>query len=107
MNQTEFTDHIQTVLNKVAELVRNKNTRYSDDADAFSNLELCENAGVCSVERGIMVRMFDKMGRISNLLGETYSHSEIDVEESITDSLMDLIGYAAILVVYRKSKELD
>lgn len=105
MNQTEFTDHIHTVFNRVTELVRNKNTGYSDDANAFSNLELCENAGVCSVERGIMVRMFDKMGRISNLLGEASSH--LEVEESITDSLMDLIGYAAILIVYRKSRELD
>lgn len=105
MNQTEFTDHIQTVFNKVTELVRNKNTGYSDDANAFSNLELCENAGVCSVERGIMVRMFDKMGRVSNLLGEASTH--LKVEESITDSLMDLIGYAAILIVYRKSRELD
>lgn len=105
MNQTEFTDHIQTVFNRVTELVRNKNTSYSDDANAFSNLKLCENAGVCSVERGIMVRMFDKMGRISNLLGEV--SSQLEVEESITDSLMDLIGYAAILIVYRKSGELD
>lgn len=107
MNQTEFTDHIQILLDRVSGLVRNKNTKYSDNADAFSNLELCENAGVCSVERGIMVRMFDKMGRISNLLGETYSCSEINVDESIADSLMDLIGHAAILIVYRKSKELD
>lgn len=105
MNQTEFTDHIQTVFNRATELIRNKNTRYSDDANAFSNLELCENAGVCTVERGIMVRMFDKMGRVSNLLGETSLYHE--VEESITDSLMDLIGYAAILIVYRKSRELN
>lgn len=105
MNQTEFADHIQTVFNRATELVRNKNTSYSDDANAFSNLELCENAGVCSVERGIMVRMFDKMGRISNLLGE--ASSQLEVEESIADSLMDLIGYAAILIVYRKSRELD
>lgn len=105
MNHTEFTDHIQTVFNKVTELVRNKNTGYSDDANAFSNFELCENAGVCSVERGIMVRMFDKMGRISNLLGE--ASSQLEVEESITNSLMDLIGYAAILIVYRKSRNLD
>lgn len=45
MNHTEFTDHIQTVFNRATELIRNKNTRYSDDANAFSNLELCENAG--------------------------------------------------------------
>jgi len=105
MNQTEFADYIQTVFNRATELIRNKNTSYSDDANAFGNLELCENAGVCTVERGIMVRMFDKMGRVSNLLGETSSH--LEVEESITDSLMDLIGYAAILIVYRKSRELD
>lgn len=105
MNQTEFTDHIQTVFNRATELVRNKNIGYSDDTNAFSNLELCENAGVCSVERGIMVRMFDKMGRISNLLGE--ASSQLEIEESITDSLMDLIGYAAILIVYKKSREMD
>ena len=47
---------------------------------------------------GIMVRMSDKMARLENLISGHASK----VDESIDDTCMDLINYAAYLILIRK-----
>ena len=101
MTCKEFVEDILDVFEVAGAIVKKKNADYSGDADPFKNFKLCDAAGLASVEQGIMVRMFDKMGRISTLLGKEDS---AQIDESIDDTLMDLINYAAILIVYRKSK---
>ncbi len=101
MTCKEFVEDILDVFEVAGAIVKKKNADYSGDADPFKNFRLCEAADLASVEQGIMVRMFDKMGRVSTLLDKEESPQ---VNESIDDTLMDLINYAAILIVYRKSK---
>lgn len=101
MNQTEFTEAVQEVFKRASLLLQKKNSDYSGQDDPFKNFRLCETMGLISVERGLLVRMFDKMGRISTLI-KNNSHQ---VQESIEDTLIDLINYSAILITYLKTKE--
>jgi hypothetical protein len=60
-------------------------------------------------EIGIMVRMVDKMSRLTHLTGwdfKTGTKSEVKSpnNESIDDTLMDLASYALIMLVYRQNK---
>ena len=81
---------------------RRKNADYAGDADPFANFRLVEKLGICSVETGILVRMTDKMARITNLLQEGRVNQVKD--ESVDDTLIDLANYSVILAAYRASK---
>lgn len=101
MNQVEFSESIQDVFKRASLLLQKKNSDYSGQDDPFKNFRLCEAMGLVSVERGLLVRMLDKMGRISTLI----KNNSPQVQESIEDTLIDLINYSAILVTYLKTKE--
>lgn len=95
MNQLEFFKHIDQSFTDGLELIRRKNTDYSGIADPFKNFRSAEVIDV-GVDRAILVRILDKIARINNLLD-----SEAQVaDESIDDTLLDLINYSAILKAY-------
>jgi hypothetical protein len=76
-----------------------KNHDYgAGELNPYANFENSKVAGV-PVERGILVRMMDKVSRISTLLDKDPKVSG----ESIDDTLMDLINYTAILKSYIKN----
>jgi hypothetical protein len=78
--------------------MRAKNQDYAGDKDPFKNFRYAEMVGV-DVERAILVRMSDKLARISNCLDK-----EVQVkDETVNDTLSDLINYTAILKAYRES----
>jgi len=79
-----------------------KNNDYADPEakpdDKFavwSNFRQCEHAEVCSTETGFLVRLSDKFSRLSNLLRP--GHERTVSDESITDTLLDVINYAILL----------
>lgn len=84
---------------------KQKNDDYAGNTDPYKNFKWCEVLGICSVERGILVRMTDKMSRIVNLLEKENSVKD----EAITDTLEDLSNYAVILKCYleQNKKELS
>jgi hypothetical protein len=77
-----------------------KNNDYGgNDSNPYKNFSNSEIVGV-SIPKGIMVRMMDKVSRISTLL-----EKEAKVkDEAIEDTLEDLINYTAILKSYLKNK---
>ena len=96
MNRDEFITYMENNQEKDLEIVNAKNQDYADGGDPFQNFRMVEDAGLLSTEKGIAVRMSDKMQRIFNLLDE-----EAQVEdETIADTLSDLRNYANILQVY-------
>lgn len=101
MNSEDFLESVSSTFNYAYRTLECKSQDYSGSKDPFKNFRLCEAAGIVSVEEGILVRMFDKMGRVSNLVKQTQTPR---VDESIEDTLMDLINYAAILIAYRENK---
>jgi len=84
---------------------RAKSADYAGDSDPFRNFRAVEQLGLCSVETGILTRMSDKFSRICNLLGNDRVAQVQD--ESVEDTLRDLITYAAILIAYRDTKKPD
>jgi hypothetical protein len=83
------------------ELSRKKNADYGGGKDALFNFALAEQLGLTSLKKAIAVRMTDKLSRISTLL-----NNEAQVpEETISETLTDLINYAAILKAAIEEKE--
>jgi len=98
MTTPEFLEDLQNTFNECIETAKRKNADYAGVGDPFKNFKNVEVLGICSVEVGILTRMTDKMSRISNLIKQ-----EAQVkDESIKDTLQDLINYAAILKAYLK-----
>jgi hypothetical protein len=84
---------------RARQIVRDKNADYGTDADPFANFKDVVEDGL-TVERGMTVRMRDKMRRITNLLDK-----EATVKgETVNDSLLDLANYALIMFVWLEWK---
>lgn len=103
MNRKQFINRLEELYKSNLEISRKKNADYSTGSDPFKNFRACEFLGITSVEKGILVRMTDKMTRISNLLEKDAQVKD----ESILDSLQDLSNYAMILRVYMEQNEKD
>lgn len=77
-----------------------KNNDYAGNkaVDVFKNIRASEMIGV-RPEKAIMVRLMDKMSRVSNLLDQEAAVKD----EAIEDTLVDIINYTAILKSYIKN----
>lgn len=95
MNQKEFIKHIEETYKRGVEIIKRKNSDYAENTDVFKNFRFAELVGV-KPDRAILVRISDKLARISNLLEK----ENLVKDETIEDTLIDLINYSAILVAY-------
>lgn len=101
MNQTQFVEAIRKTFDQGLTILKAKNNDYAEETDPWKNFRFAEIVGV-GLERAILVRISDKLARISNIL-----EKEAQVkDESIIDTLVDLSNYAAILKVYLENKHL-
>lgn len=103
MNKEQFVLEFQNTLKYMEETMIRKNHDYSwwdTETDPFKNFKLVSYLSVTSVERGLLVRMCDKMSRISSLIDTDWKVKD----EAITDTLVDLANYSLILSLYIKSK---
>jgi hypothetical protein len=87
-------------------LMRRKNHDYAgrQGEDPFANFRRCQAMGICSTVQGFLVRMTDKMSRLS-----TFAEAgELLVkDENVTDTLVDTINYSVLLASYlQEQKEL-
>lgn len=100
MNTTEFLEELEKSYASNLAISKRKNADYAGEGDPFKNFKLCEMMGICSVEKGIMVRMCDKMSRIATLLDK----NESVLDEKVEDTCADLSNYSMILKVYLQNK---
>lgn len=100
MDREVLTSHISETFKECFALLEKKNADYASDGDGFGNLVACEKLGLCDGRVGILVRMLDKMSRIANLMNRPAAVTD----ESLLDSLNDLINYAALLKAMHESK---
>lgn len=72
-----------------------KNNDYASTKDALYNLRQCEMLGLCSVEAGILIRMTDKISRLTR-----YTQTGVVAvqSESIEDTVVDLVNYSVLLL---------
>ena len=100
MKNEEFISKLKENQRKDLQTLKKKNDDYAQGDDPFQNFRMVEDTGLMSVEKGIAVRMSDKMQRIFNLIDKDASVED----EKIEDTLSDLRNYANILQVYLGNK---
>lgn len=100
MTQEEFFQHIQDLYTKGVGIIKKKNSDYAVGSDPFKNFRMADLVGV-SPDRAILVRVSDKLARVSNLLDGKEAKV---VDEAIEDTILDMINYLAILHAYRTAK---
>ena len=101
MTQEEFLQRIKEIFDECYTIVERKNKDYSGE-DALSNFFKCEELGICDAEVGLLVRCGDKLSRIANIIKSKNQHVK---DESVRDTILDLINYLAILLVVLEYKQ--
>ena len=100
MLRVNFIESIRNTFTKGIELVERKNADYAGADNPFKNFESALVVGI-PIDRAILVRVLDKLSRISNLLGREAAVKD----ETIEDTLVDAINYLAILKAYLEDKD--
>jgi len=102
MNNEAFIKHIMSLYERGLDIIVAKNKDYANSTNPFRNFESASIVGV-SPDRAILVRVLDKLSRISNCL-----NSEVAVrDETVDDTIIDAINYLAILHAYRYRQKDD
>ena len=87
---------------KGLDLIKTKNADYSGGKNRFKNFDIAGEICNISSEKGILVRMSDKIVRIGNLLDKKAKVKD----ETIEDTLLDLANYSYILLAKIKKNKL-
>lgn len=94
-----ITSMVSTFDDCINTAIRKNNDYGGTNNDPFANFRNSTIAGV-TVQKGILVRLMDKMTRISTLLDK----EAMVKDESIFDTIDDAINYLAILKAYQQLK---
>ena len=97
----KYFELLESLQAKGLALMRMKNADYTGEVNPFKNFDNVETICNVSSEKGILIRMCDKMTRIGNLLEKKERVSD----ESIEDTLLDLSNYALILLARIKERK--
>ncbi len=104
MNREKLFEYHTTVCQEALSIMIQKNNDYAgaDGETPFANFERTEAMGICSTEQSFLVRMTDKMSRLSTFVNT----GELKVtNEGCKDAIHDLINYLILFGAYVESKE--
>ena len=82
--------------------LKNRDYAGNHGSEPFANFTRCEAMGICDTEQGFMVRITDKMSRLSSFLDSGKMHVQ---DESFKDTVIDVINYMVLLAAYTKEKD--
>ena len=103
MNREQLLQTHQDLCQQALEIMKQKNHDYAGDDhnNPFANFTRSESMGICSTEQGFLVRICDKLSRLSTFanLGEL----KVD-NESYQDAILDIINYCILFYAYSSSK---
>ena len=105
MNQQRLFEFHETMTEKALAICKRKNNDYASGGtrgeNPFANFSRVEDMGITSTEQGFLVRMTDKLSRLS-----TFTRAgKLEVaDESVEDTLLDLINYAVLFAAYQLHK---
>jgi hypothetical protein len=104
MTRDELLKNHEALCKTALELMRRKNADYAGSGgdQPFANFTRCEAMGICTTEQGFLVRMTDKMSRLSSFV-ETGVFQVKD--ESLEDTIVDVINYAVLFASYIKDRK--
>jgi len=103
MNRDELLKHHEELCSRGLEIMKKKNHDYAgkEGDQPFANFERTESMGVCSTEQGFLVRVVDKVSRLSTFC----SAGELKVDnEGYEDAILDIINYMVLFSGYLKDK---
>lgn len=101
-NKSPILIALETIYHGLHPVLEAKGKDYATTDDIFKNLKLCEPLVGVSAEKGVIIRLSDKLSRISNLL-------EKDAEvksESVFDTIIDIVGYSSILYALLQERDM-
>ena len=99
MKREDLLKFHEQVCKDAKELMNLKNRDYAgqDGLEPFANFTRCQDMGITTTEKGFLVRMTDKLSRLSSFM----SSGKFAVkEETLKDTLIDLINYSVLLYAY-------
>jgi hypothetical protein len=105
MTKKEYIQFHADSCEKMKVITAAKNADYTGVGDdPFANFSRVSAMGICSTEQGFLVRMNDKMSRLSSFIQRGIL---IVKDESLEDTCLDLANYAILLAAYIKSRKAE
>ena len=95
MIQSQFITQLEGLLSKLSDTLTKKGKDYSPEQDVFGNFKFAANTANITRDESILNLIGIKVARISNLMPKGVG--QVPNFESIEDSIMDLMGYSALL----------
>ena len=93
MTQLDLLDLHKRLCDTARELMERKNADYANGTDPFANFRMSRLLHIPEA-KGVLLRMQDKMARMVSLI----DRGDLKVkEESMSDTILDLINYSIIL----------
>ena len=104
MTRDELLGFHSDLCKEARDLMSLKNRDYAgnEGLEPFANFTRVEAMGICKTEQGFMVRLTDKMSRLSSFIRSGKMHIK---DESFRDTCVDVINYMVLLAAYLKDKE--
>jgi hypothetical protein len=104
MNREQLLENHNRLCTTALNLMRRKNHDYAGRGgeSPFANFTRCESMGICTTEQGFLVRMTDKMSRLSSFIEAGTLQVK---DESVEDTILDIINYAVLFQSYLESKK--
>jgi len=104
MNTNELLNLHDELCQKAHTLMQRKNHDYSgkSGAEPFANFTRSEAMGITTTERGILVRLLDKVSRLSTFTDAGVFKVE---DEKLEDTIIDLINYSVLFYGYIQQKK--
>ena len=104
MTRDELLKSHNELTKKAHELMKRKNADQAGKAgtEPFANFTRCEAMGICNTEAGMLVRMTDKLSRLSSFV-EAGAFQVKD--ESLEDTCVDIINYAVLFHSFVQDKK--
>ena len=104
MSREELLKHHELLCKEALELMKKKNHDYAGNqgAEPFANFTRTEAMGITTTEKGMLVRMVDKMSRLSSF---TESGKFAVSDEKLTDTILDMINYSILFYAYMMQKQ--
>ena len=99
MERTELINSVQETFNECMEILRAKQHDYATKEDALQNFRYAELVSV-GPQKAVLVRIAEKLSRVSNLLDQ----EEAVKDEKIEDTIRDMVNYMAILKAMLEEK---
>ena len=82
--------------------LKNRDYAGKDGVEPFANFTRVEAMGICKTEQGFLVRLTDKMSRLSSFIHAGKMNVQ---DESLMDTCVDVINYMVLLAAYLKDKD--